>query len=262
MSTRFFDVSEPEMRGETLGWDVPEGWGNGRTTFGGLQQAALIRAMEREAEGQRIRTLSAMLCGPLAPGVAEVRIEVVRRGSKTTAMTAALVQGGEVKTHAFGFFGARRVDDADWCDVSAPEAPSWHELEEAVMPTPPAPEFTARMHFWPVYGFPYSGSSARSVVCWSRPRDAGVWDAARVAATADAIWPVPLTVQTDFRPLATVTSRLQFLHHLADLPSDEPLLVRCESPVSVDGYTSERREIWTADGRLAAINEQSFAFIR
>ena len=43
---------------------------------------------------------------------------------------------------------------------------------------------------------------------------------------------------------------------------DAPLLYRGTVPVCGDGYFLETRELWSADGRLLALNHQTFAIIR
>ena len=61
------------------------------------------------------------------------------------------------------------------------------------------------------------------------------------------------------RPLATIAYTLDIVGGVA---GDAPLLYRGTVPVAGDGYFLETRELWTEDGRLVAINHQTFAVIR
>ena len=83
-----------------------------------------------------------------------------------------------------------------------------------------------------------------------------VRDAAFVAALIDAWWPAAL-VRTSPRPLATIAYTLDLLADPAVI-DDTPVLYRGTVPVAADGYFVETRELWTADGRLLALNHQTF----
>ena len=55
--------------------------------------------------------------------------------------------------------------------------------------------------------------------------------------------------------MATVAFTLQLL---GGAPAgDDPLYFRSTNPAIRDGYVSEQRELWTADGRLVALNPQT-----
>ena len=50
---------------------------------------------------------------------------------------------------------------------------------------------------------------------------------------------------------------------MGDMPaSDEPVFFRATSDVARDGYSVEFRELWSPDGRLLALNQQTIAIIR
>ena len=58
--------------------------------------------------------------------------------------------------------------------------------------------------------------------------------------------------------MATLAFTLDIVGGAAGLAPDAPLLYRATAPVCTDGYALETRELWTADGRLVAINQQTF----
>jgi hypothetical protein len=97
---------------------------------------------------------------------------------------------------------------------------------------------------------------------WVRPREPGAArDAAFVAAMIDAWWPAVLARAKTFRPLATIGFTLELVDDPRDL-GDAPLLYRGTVPIAGDGYFLETRELWTEDGRLLALNHQTFAVIK
>lgn len=260
----FREASTPNRQGDSWSWDVPTGWDNGRTTFGGLQQAAMIRAMQEHVQGdQPLRTLSAVLCAALTPGPAELQVQTLRRGSNTTAVSVSIVQNDDVITHGFGLFGAHRVPDGDWQRLDPLEAPDWRSIPVADIPPALAPGFFPNWAFRPISGFPYSGAELAASSGWSMAREpGGPWDAAHVMAVADSYWPAPLATLTEFRPFATITTQTEFLADPTTLDADEPLFSRATSPAAAGGYTVEFREILSPDGRIVAMNQQSFAIIK
>ena len=90
--------------------EIPDGWQQGRGAFGGLVLANLVRAVRScEPETDRtLRTLSAELVGPVLPGTAQIRVEMLRRGTGVSTMAARLVQGEELLAHAVMVLGRKR----------------------------------------------------------------------------------------------------------------------------------------------------------
>jgi len=98
---------------------------------------------------------------------------------------------------------------------------------------------------------------------WVRPRDPGPRrDAAFIAAAIDAWWPVSFVRFGAARPMATIAFTLDIAGGLDGLDPEAPLLYRATAPVCSDGYMLETRELWGGDGRLVALNHQTFVIIR
>ena len=243
-------------------WHVPEGWRQGRGAYGGLVVGALIAAIEdRIADPTRIvRSVTAEIPGAVAPGRAELHVELLRAGNSVTTARASLVQEGETRAHAVAICAATRPNMPAWLDLAPPKAPP----PVMVAPMPPGslfPEFAQHFEYRVVEGTPGAGGPA-TTLGWIRPRDPGrVHDASLIAAMIDAWYPATLPRFAEFRPMATIAFTLEVLGSLADL-GDEPLLYRGVVPVCSDGYFTETRELWRADGRLVARNHQTFAIIK
>lgn len=263
-----FEVASTPTREEAhqWRWAVPEGWRQGRGAYGGLVVATAIRAMQGDLdEALPIRNVSATLSAPVVTGApAELRTESLRRGSNTHTLAARIEQEGELKAHLVGFFGRRRTDDGDWNELSPPDdVGAWESADVAPVAPPLAPEFAQNMEFRIVDGFPFSGAAHPRVDGWVRPNDPGeARDPAYLAGCVDAYWPVPLTRETSPRPMATVSFMMEFLGDFEGLDPDAPLFYRATSPAARGGYTAEFRELWGTDGRLLALNQQSFCIIR
>lgn len=259
------DVSTPKPDGAQFTLDVPAGWRQGRGAYGGLTIGALIRAIEARAAdpSRRVRSVTAELPAPLEVGPSNITVDVLRVGNSVTTARAAIAQGGEVRGHAVAVLAATRVGEGPtaWTDLKAPAVTPWRELEPVPM-SPATPEFAAHFDYRLVEGVPLSKGDAR-VVGWVRPRDrSGVRDAGYLAAVIDAWWPAALVRFDAWRPIATIAFTLEIVGTVAGLDPESPLLYRGTVPYCADGYFVETRELWGEDGRLVAINHQTFAIIK
>lgn len=263
------DASTPTPDGDRHRLDVPDGWAQGRGAYGGLVVASLIRAIEQRTgdPSRTVKSVTAELPAPVKPGPSHIDVEVLRKGSSVSTARASLVQDGEVRSHAVAVLSAPRrgAGPLAWQDLTPPEAPAWRSLEPAPIGVPETrqswPEFAQHFEYRVTEGLPMTGGPARTVG-WIRSRHpGGPRDAAHIAALIDAWWPAALVRFTGMRPIATIVYTLDVVAGLDGLDPEAPLLYRGTVPVCADGYFLETRELWGEDGRLVALNQQTFAII-
>ena len=257
---------------------IRDGWRQGRGAFGGLTIAAAVRAIEQRVADPRrkVRTVTAEIPGPTLPGEARFAVDVLRSGNSVTVARAALAQADEVTTHAVAVLAAPRelTEPPTWRELVAPDAPPWPSVP-AVPLDFAGPEFAQHFEYRIVAGLPFAGARGAAptgpaqTIGWVRAREPGeARDAAFVAALCDAWWPATLVRATAPRPLGTIAYTLEIVEDMTvldregGLDRDAPLLYRGTVPVAGDGYFLETRELWTGDGRLLALNHQTFAVIR
>jgi len=256
----------PERRGEdTFELAVRDGWQQGRGAFGGLVVGSMVRAMEaRVADPARsLRSLTAEIVGPVAVGTAQIAVEALRLGNAVSTVRASLSQGGEVLAHAVGVFGARRAEAPRWQHLSAPSPPPWQGLDAMPRQVPIAPIFTRHFEYRTVGPYPFSGAPGASASGYIRPRAlASRRDAAYLAALADAWWLAGTVGLATPRPVATLAFSLDLPGDTEGLDPGAPLFHRASAPAASDGYISEYRELWGADGRLIALNHQVVVIIK
>lgn len=245
--------------------EIPSGWAQGRGAYGGFVVASLIREIEKTVAdpARAVRSVTAELPGPVVPGAAEISVETLRAGNSVSTVRAQLVQGGEIKSHAVAVLAATRKGTGSlaWQELAPPAAPSWQTIEP--MPPLPTPEFAKHFEYRIVEGVPGTGPDAPArCVGWIRQRVPGAArDAAHIAAMADAWWPATLVRFDRPRPMATIAFTLDVVAGLEGLDPEAPLLYRGTVPVLSDGYFLETRELWGEDGRLVALNHQTFVVI-
>ncbi len=262
------DVSTPQRDGDRFRLEVAAGWRQGRGAYGGYTIGALIRAVEQSIgdPARTVRSVTAELPAPVDIGPADITVELLRTGKSLTAARAALVQGNEVRGHAVVVLAATRTSASPfaWRDLSPPEVTSWRAMAPLDMQRDRAawPEFAQHFEYRPVAGLPVPTAGPAISVGWVRPRvPCTVRDAGYIASLVDVWWPSAFTKFPAIRPCATIAFTLHVVSDLADLDPEAPLLYRGTAPVCSDGYFLETRELWGEDGRLVAINQQTFAVI-
>jgi len=259
--------STPHPVGDRHQLEIAAGWRQGRGAFGGLVIGALIRAIEQRTAdpARKVRSVTAELPGPAEHGTVDITVETLRAGKNISTARAALWQGGEVRAHAVAILGPSRASAQSiaWNDLQRPELPPWSEIAPASIPAGTGfwPEFAQHFEYRVVQGLPMSGGIARALG-WIRSRDPGApRDAAYIAAMIDAWFPVAFIRLSEMRPMATIAFTLDIVSGMDGLDPAAPLIYRATAPVCAEGFCLETRELWAEDGRLVAINQQTFAII-
>lgn len=257
-------LSTPTAQGEGVFTHVfPEGWLQGRGLFGGLVLATMTNAAQAVAGAgeRRLRSLTGDLFAPVQPGPARLSVEALRVGSGQSNYLVRLEQQGAACATATFCFGKARVPDGDWNHLPPPPRSDWQSVEVAPVEPPIGPEFARNFEFRADRLFPFSGEAQAQSEGWIRPKVPGAArGAAYVVACADAWWPAAFSRLAAPRPMATVAFTLEWLD--AEVPTDAPLFHRAGAPAASAGYTVEFRELWSPDGRLIALNQQTFVIIK
>ena len=240
--------------------DLPASWQQGRGMFGGLVTGVLVHALERVAPDRALRSLTAELCGPVAPSRVELAVEVLRAGNAVTTAAVRLVQHGEVQAHGVGVLGrARAGATGHRIDLAPPAMRAWSDTP-ALPIAPDMPQFAQHGEYRITRGVPFAGNAEPHVEGWIRWRTpCAIRDAAYLAACLDSHWPCRYAIEPAPRPMATIAFTFQPL--VREAPAG-PLYYRGAQIAEDDGYCVELREIWSADGELLALNQQTFVVIK
>lgn len=246
---------------------IPEGWQQGRGAFGGLVIGMLARAIEKSEEdpARAIRSITAELGAPAIPGEATIAVERHRAGSSVSVVTARLEQSGDVQAHAVAVLGRARRTMGDHCELVPPASlvqRAWRDVEPFAW-SEGWPPFAKHVEFRCTGPMPCSAGQEPIAEGWVRFRERPARrDVAHLAALADAWWPALFSTWSAPRPMATIAYTLQVLDTLDGLDPEAPIFHRARAIASRDGYAVEIRELWGEDGRLLALNEQTFVVIR
>ena len=235
---------------------IPDGWQQGRGLFGGLVAGISIRALEQVAPDRPLRSLTCEICGPVQAGDAELVVESLRTGNAVTTAAVRIVQRGDVQAHAVGVLGKDRVPGTS-TTLAPPVIRPWHEL--APLPLASfAPGFAQHLEFRLAGPLPFAGGSEPRVEGWVRWKQPGARrDAAYLAACIDSYWPALFSIERAPRPMATIA----FTFQPHGIPDDD-VYYRATLVAQDAGYCVEFRELWSAAGRLLALNQQTFVVIK
>jgi acyl-CoA thioesterase len=264
----FFELTNPRQIGpRSFVLDVPDGYQQGRGAFGGLVLASLARAIGVVVDDpvRTLRTLTAELCGPVLPGEAAIEVEPLRLGSGTSTLAARLVQNDEVQAHAVAVFGRARSPEPRYDGVATPTMPAWRGCQP--LPTSNTTAAFARAFEYRLDlragAAPFAGGGEARTAGWVRAREPGdVRDAAFIVGMADAFWPALLMALPAPRPMATITFTIDVVGSCEGLDPEAPLYHQSHTLVARDGFAPELRTLWGEDGRLLAINHQTFVVIK
>ncbi len=244
--------------------DVHEGWTQGRGAFGGLVLGAMTRAIEAcEPEKDRVlRSLTGEIAGPVGVGRSTIRVTLVRRGSGVSTFRAELAREGETLAVATAVLGKARNVEHAWAPPPPKRAP-WRDVPVAPIGPPLAPSFAQFLEFRLTGPAPFSSAKEPRAEGWVRARTAlPSLGGPEIVALADAYWPAGFSIESAPRPIGTIAFTLQYFPPKVALDPNEPLFHRATGVAAHEGFLVENRELWTADGRLVALNPQTFVWIR
>lgn len=249
-------------------WQVPAEWEQGRGAYGGIILAAMTRAMlQNEAPDRLARALSASLATPVTPGSALITVERLREGNAVTTWSCRLLQSDEVKAQATLTVGRHRPTGhliPPSTTQAQPISPPWSEVPVTAGVKPPfAPVFTRHFELRALPPMPFSAAATPTALAWVRARrhDHPI-GAPELVALSDVCWPGALALERTPRPMATIAYHCSFGWPPHPIEPGLPLLHRGTVVAGADGYFTEIRELFTADGHLVCHNPQVFAWIK
>jgi acyl-CoA thioesterase len=258
----FAAACAPTADGDHCGATIPDGWAQGRATFGGLVLAqALAAARLRLPAPRPCRSLAATFPGPVAPGGVELRVRELRHGRAVSYLQVDVQQGAEVGCVALAAFGDPRQSSVEVEPPPRPPISPPDQLPPMIPAGGQAPQFTQFFDYRLAFGGrPYSGSTAREIGGWCRFRnEPGPLGEEHIVALLDA-WPSPAVARLAAPgPAASMTWSLELLQIEPGPAADGWWLYHAELDASAGGYAHAAARLWSPAGRLAALSRQAVA---
>jgi acyl-CoA thioesterase len=235
---------------------VPEEWKQGRTIFGGLQIALILRAIRGLVRADiPLRVLQATFVAPPGPDALTIKARVLRTGKNAIHAEAHSLDGDQVVSVVTAVFGSKRQSQIDVLPkqpVVRSDTPSKFVYEPGL-----APNFTQYfdMH-WLTGGLPFSGVDLNHAVIEVGMKDSAKTSEEHVLAIADSIPPVALARLKTRVPGSSLTWTLELVRdRLDDLPLTGWRL-DAEMTAGQHGYTNQSVMVWGPGGELVALSRQ------
>jgi len=222
---------------------------------GGFIAALVLRAIRAEVgdPSRYPRSLTLHYLRPPASGVAEIDVTVERRGRTAHTCSARMLQDGREVTLALCVLTDDYEPAQAW-EPAPPDAPPPEQVE-VLGHGPGTPPIFARFETRVVFGSPpFSGGEEAVAGGWLRVHGDEEMGPELIALYADAWWPAPFSVMTDFAPAPTLELTIHF--RARPDPADPLALVRFRAEASIDGLFDEQGEVWDRNGRLLAQSRQ------
>lgn len=242
---------------------IPESWGQGRTTFGGLLSALAVRAMRGLVPSGPLRVLQTTFIAPVPPGAVRIEAKVLRAGKSATHVEARLYDQGQVACLVVGIFGTAR---ASAIQVELPP-PGLAVRPEQALGFPwiegITPAFTRHCEMrWATGKLPFMGATEPKTQIYVGFRDEpfagnGLLGEAQLIGYADII---PSPGISLLRKPAAASSLTWTLEILTDDygPAREGLwLMDAEVSSGRQGYLSQSATLWSPEWKAFALSRQS-----
>jgi acyl-CoA thioesterase len=263
MLTAFSDLlaAARSTKASDLEIEVPDDWGQGRSTFGGLVVAlALERMRDHVDPARRPRSLLVAFIGPIAPGPIEIRVERLREGRSASQLEARVSQAGVLCCTVIAAFAADRESRLDIPSPPALELRGPEGLDSLPFFPGLTPSFVQHLELrWALGPGPYAGSDMHEQAGWCRFRAPGLAHEGHVLALVDA-WPAPVLQQLRALIFASSMSwMIEFPEVDETAQADAWWSFHADTDRAAGGWVHAHAKLWSPSGKLVAISRQTIA---
>lgn len=245
--------------GDAFSVTVPDLWCQGRTVFGGLQTALLVKAMRSVIpEGVPLRSLQVSFVAPVPGGTLRIAPRLLRQGKSVSHVEARIVVDGQDACLAVGIFGASRPSAISI--VPPRSAPGKPQADSKALPFLPgrSPSFAQWVEMRFSAGrFPFTGGAEPKTQVWCRFKDEPVVDESILIGLADLPPSPALSVLTSVAIASSMTWTLEILRHDWDPSLTDGWLFDLEANAARDGYVNQTGVLWSGDGKAVALSRQT-----
>lgn len=238
---------------------IAPGWGQGRTTFGGLTAAILYQRIRNEVDEERqVRSFDINFVRPLeALKPYEVDIQTLADGKTATIKRAYLIQDGKLRATATANF-LRKIESS--VTINRFTVPDMHSLEKSTdFLRHDVPDFF--QHFEIKIGtsaHPFSGQETPSLGGWMRFKEAPEKiSEAHLICMIDAWPPTASPNYEGFKPLSTMSWGIHFTAPTTALNPESHIGYHSEVNFSEHGVSSSTAQVWDENGSLLANSTQT-----
>lgn len=240
---------------------IPEKWGQGRATFGGMVAAAMYEKITPQvAQGRPVRSVMVSFVAPVAPGAMDVIVKVLREGKAATQVQATAYQNDQVCAVVLASFGGDRESVVRVEPGKAPVFYAPDEVQAFPFISGLTPDFTRYFDYRYTLGkMPFMGSEQTAMGGWIRLREdaEGAISVAELLALLDA-WP-PAVFSMLKKPASgsSLTWTISFVDVPADCSANDWWQYQADIQSSANGYSHIDSTLWDKNGKVAVVSRQT-----
>ncbi len=236
--------------------EVPEGWLQGRTAYGGLSTALAYRAARNaEANLPPLRSAQMAFLGPVV-GHMRAAATVLRRGKSSAFVETRVSSDGELAMLGTFLFMADRASPLRVDAPAAPAAPAPEDAEPAMRGKGSA--FTRQLEYR--HAMAIGDRSKPELLRWVRLREReGIDPVTELLLVADALPPgVAPLLQGPF--MASSANWTVHLHGAEILAHDGWWLMQTRAESASGGISSQKMAVWNRAGDAVLTGSQAVSF--
>jgi len=246
--------------------DIPSGWLQGRTVFGGLIAGLLIQKaiLTVNDSEKQLLSCSVSFVGPVQQGAAKLTAEVLRQGKSVTTLEIRLWQDDAVQSVLVASFGLGR--ESRIVVNNQPTVPDYvtaDQLEKMVYLKGLMPECLQQFELcWAEGHYPMAGSKTPDFGGWCRfspqlhsNRDLCLGD---LFSLMDVWPPGVLPMFKTPAPASSLSWHITYIHPIENQLHDW-FKYKVVTEFAEHGYSTEYAYLWDSENRLIAILRQTVA---
>ncbi|AQZ95321.1 acyl-CoA thioesterase [Halopseudomonas phragmitis] len=240
---------------------IPEKWGQGRATFGGMVAAIMYQRVALHMAADRpVRSIMVSFVAPVAPGAMDIRVQLLREGKAASQIQATAYQGDQVCAVMLASFGGERES---MVHVEPDKAPAFSAPDEGhTFPFLPGltPDFTQYFDYrYTVGKMPFMGSTQKVMGGWIKLREESTQavSVAQTLALLDA-WP-PAVFSMLKKPTSgsSLTWTISFVNLPDNCSANDWWQYLADIHSSANGYGHIDATLWDKHGEVTVISRQT-----
>lgn len=249
-------ISAARQADGSFAFDLPDGWRQGRTAYGGLTVAVAhetARGLDAQLPG--LRSAQIAFVGPVGVNL-HISAAILRRGKSSAFIETRVTSDGELAMLGTFLFMAGRASPIALAAPTAPAAPSPEEAEPAMRGKGAA--FTSQLEYRHALSPRDRGKPI--LLRWVRLRErAGIHPVTELLLVADALPPgLSPVIQGPF--MASSANWTVHLHGADFVTTDGWWLVQSKAESASSGISSQQMSIWNRAGDAVLSGSQTVSF--
>jgi acyl-CoA thioesterase len=256
-----YDILNDAKKSDDNKVNIPDKWGQGRATFGGLVAGLLFeKILPHVQEGRPVKSIMVSFVAPVTPGESDVHVRVLRTGKAATQVQATMYQNDQACAVLIASFGGDRESIINIEAQAAPNFSAPQDTKEFPFIKGLTPDFSQYFDYRYTQGnMPFMGNGEHTLGGFIKLHEAaqGPIQVSELLSLLDA-WP-PTVFALLKRPTSgsTLTWNISFVHEPEDCTANDWWQYQADIKSSAHGYSHIDANMWDKNGRLTLMSRQT-----